>query len=102
MKSIDARKKRAVTLTFLIDDQDIAPQRLAQEIASACGGGILEPGDAIRFDPGKIACVITDETLSLPSFGWEWRRSMTTPRRSRKLPRRSTARPRKRPRRRSP
>lgn len=69
----------AMGLTFLLDE-DISPQRLAQEIARACGG-VLKPGDAIRVDHAKIACVVTDETLSLPSFGWQWQRSLKEPRR---------------------
>jgi len=78
MKSIDARKKHAVTLTFLLDE-DVSPQVLAQEIARQCGGDVLKPGDAIRVDHAKIACLVTDETLSLPSFGWQWRRSLKEP-----------------------
>jgi hypothetical protein len=80
MRSIDATKKHAVTLTFLLDE-DTSPQRLAQEIARACGGDVLKPGDAIRVDHAKIACVVTDETLSLPSFGWQWQRAPKEPRR---------------------
>jgi hypothetical protein len=80
MKSIDARKKHAVTLTFLLDE-DVSPQVLAQQIASECGGGVLKPGDAIRVDHAKIACVVTDETLSLPSFGYQWRRALREPKR---------------------
>jgi len=78
MKSIDVRKKHAVTLTFLLDE-DVSPQWLAQSIARECGGRVLHPGDAIRVDHAKIACVVTDETLSLPSFGWQWRRSLKEP-----------------------
>lgn len=78
MKSIDARKKHAVTLTFLLDE-DISPQELAQKIAKECGGNVLQPGNAIRVDHAKIACVVTDETLSLPYFGYQWRRSLTDP-----------------------
>lgn len=80
MRSIDATKKRAVTLTFLLDE-DISPQQLAQKIARACGGSVLKPGDAIRVDHAKIACVVTDETLSLPSFGWQWQRALKEPKR---------------------
>ena len=79
-KSIDARKKHAVTLTFLVGD-DMSPQELAQKIAKECGGSVLQPGDAIRVDHAKIACVVTDETLSLPSFGWQWRSSLADPKR---------------------
>ncbi len=80
MKSIDARKKHPVTLTFLLDE-DVSPQELAQKIAAACGGGVLAPGDAIRVDHAKIACVVTDETLSLPHFGWQWRSALKEPKR---------------------
>jgi hypothetical protein len=80
MKSIDARKKHPVTLTFLLNE-DLSPQELAQKIAAACGGSVLQPGDGIRVDHAKIACVVTDETLSLPSFGWQWRTSMKEPKR---------------------
>lgn len=74
----DATKRHAVTLTFLVR-KPISPQMLAQEIASRCGGYELMPGDAIRVDHGKIACVVTDETLSLPHFGWRWHRSLKDP-----------------------
>lgn len=80
MRSIDARKKHSVTLTFLLSE-DVSPQELAQKIAGACGGNVLAPGDAIRVDHAKIACVVTDETLSLPHFGWQWRRSLKEPKR---------------------
>jgi len=81
MKKIDnVSKKHAVTLTFLLDE-DVSPQELAQRIAHACGGGVLRPGDAIRVDHAKIACVVTDETLSLPSFGYQWRSSIQEPKR---------------------
>ena len=75
-----ATKRHAVTLTFLVRDP-ISPQLLAQKIASRCGGYELMPGEAIRVDHGKIACVVTDETLSLPYFGWKWHRSVKEPKR---------------------
>lgn len=81
MKTIDASKKYAVTLTFLLDEK-ISPQELAQKLAAACGGGVLSPGEAIRVDHAKIACIVTDETLSLPSFGWQWRSSLKEPKRA--------------------
>jgi hypothetical protein len=80
MRSIDVTKKHAVTLTFLLDE-DISPHELAQKIAKECGGDVLKPGEAIRVDHAKIACVVTDETLSLPSFGWQWRKSLKEPKR---------------------
>lgn len=80
-KSIDATNKHAVALTFLLDE-DVSPQELAQKIATACGGSVLHPGEAIRVDHAKIACVVTDETLSLPSFHWQWRRSLKDPKRA--------------------
>jgi hypothetical protein len=80
MKSIDASKKHPVTVTFLLDEK-ITPQLFAQKLAAACGGGVLSPGEAIRVDHAKIACVITDETLSLPHFGWQWRKSVKEPKR---------------------
>ena len=80
MKSIDARKKHAVKLTFLLDEQT-SPQEFAQKLATACGGSVLMPGEAILVDHAKIACVVTDETLSLPSFGWQWRTSNKEPKR---------------------
>ena len=76
----DATKRHAVTLTFLVRDP-ISPQMLAQKIASRCGGYELMPGEAIRVDHGKIACVVTDEALSLPHFGWKWHGSMKEPKR---------------------
>ena len=76
----DATKRHAVPLTFLVRDP-ISPQMLAHKLASRCGGYELMPGEAIRVDPGKIACVVTDETLSLPYFGWKWHRSMKEPKR---------------------
>lgn len=78
MKKIDARKKHAVKLTFLLDDKT-SPQEFAQKLAAACGGSVLRPGEAILVDHAKIACVVTDETLSLPSFGWQWRASPKPP-----------------------
>lgn len=77
---IDASKKHAVTLTFLLDEK-ITPHELAQKLASRCGGYELMPGEAILVDHAKIACVVTDETLSLPHFGWEWRGSLKEPKR---------------------
>jgi len=74
-RSIDVSKKHRVTLTFLLGE-DISPQALAQRIAARCGGSVLTPGDAIRVDHAKIVCVVTDETLSLPSFGYEWRSTL--------------------------
>lgn len=73
MKSIDARKKHAVTLTFLLDEE-VSPQVLAQLIAEACGGGVLKKGEGIRVDHAKIACVVTR-----PSRGWQWQRSSEDP-----------------------
>lgn len=80
MKSIDARKKHSVTLTFLLHDR-VSPHELAQKIAVACGGSVLAPGDAIRVAHAKIACVVTDETLALPHFSYQWRTSLKEPRR---------------------
>lgn len=80
MKKIDASKKHAVTLTFLLDEK-ISPHQLAQNIASRCGGYELAPGDAILVEHAKIACVVTDDTLSLPHFGWQWRTSDKEPKR---------------------
>lgn len=79
MRSIDASKKHAVTLTFLLDDAKISPHELAQKIATACGGSVLRPGEGILVEHAKIACVVTDETLSLPSFGYQWRGSLKEP-----------------------
>ena len=87
MKKIDATKKHSVKLTFLLHD-NISPQEFAQKLAAACGGSVLQPGEAIRVDHAKIACVVTDETLLLPSFGWQWRSSLKTPKRSRLTPNR--------------
>lgn len=81
MKKIDARKKHPVTLTFLLDEE-VTPQLFAQKIALACGGSALRPGEAILIDHAKIACVVTDETLSLPSFGYQWRSSLKAPKRA--------------------
>ena len=78
MKKIDASKKHPVTLTFLLHEE-ISPQEFAQKIAAACGGRVLDPGEAIRVNHARIACVVTDETLSLPSFGWQWRSSLKDP-----------------------
>lgn len=80
MKAIDASKKHAVTLTFLLHE-DLSPQELAQKVAAECGGNVLQPGDAILVEHAKIACVVTDETLSLPHFGWQWRISRKEPKR---------------------
>lgn len=79
-KAIGASKKHLVTLTFLLDEE-ISPQAFAQKIATACGGSVLAPGEAIHVDHAKIACVVTDETLSLPSFGWQWRSALKDPKR---------------------
>ena len=78
MKKIDASKKHPVTLTFLLDEE-VTPQLFAQKIALACAGSALRPGEAILVEHAKIACVVTDETLSLPSFGWQWRTSPKAP-----------------------
>jgi hypothetical protein len=78
MRSIDAGKKHAVTLTFLLDEE-VSPQLFAQKLALACGGGALRPGEGILVEHAMIACVVTDETLSLPSFGYQWRRSPKKP-----------------------
>ena len=82
-RSLDASKKHPVTLTFLLHEK-ISPQEFAQRIAAACGGSVLEPGEAIRVDHTKIACVVTDETLSLPSFGWQWRTALKEPKLSKR------------------
>jgi hypothetical protein len=87
MKKIDASKKHAVKLTFLLHDNS-SPQEFAQRIAAACGGSVLQPGEAIRVDHAKIACVVTDETLSLPSFGWQWHTSLKDPKRPKLTPNR--------------
>jgi hypothetical protein len=76
----DATKRHAVTLTFLTRDR-ISPHELAQKLAAHCGGHALMPGEAIRVDHGMIACVVTDETLSLPHFSWKWHRSTKEPKR---------------------
>jgi hypothetical protein len=78
MRSIDASKKHAVALTFLLDAK-ISPHDLAQQLATACGGSVLKPGEGILVEHAKIACVVTDETLSLPSFGYLWRPSLKKP-----------------------
>ena len=83
MKSIDTSKKYAVTLTFLLDEA-IMPQLFAEKIARECGGGVLRPGEMIRVFGTENALVVTDETLSLPSFGYQWRSS----RKTRKVPKR--------------
>jgi hypothetical protein len=80
VRSIDASKKHPVTLTFLLDEE-VTPQLFAQKIALACGGGALRPGEGILIPHSKIACVVVDETLSLPSFGYEWHRSPKKPKR---------------------
>lgn len=80
MKTIDTSKKYPVTLTFLLDEE-VTPQLFAQKIALACGGSTLRPGEAILVPHAKIACVVSDETLSLPSFGYEWQRSPKKPKR---------------------
>ena len=77
-RPIDASKKHAVKLTFLLDEK-ISPQLFTQKLVVACGGSVLMPGEAILVDHAKIACVVTDETLSLPSFGWQWRTSSKAP-----------------------
>jgi hypothetical protein len=80
VRSIDASKKHPVTLTFLLD-RDVLPQEFAQDLAAKCGGDVLQPGEGILVEHAKIACVVTDETLSLPSFGWQWRSSLKEPKR---------------------
>ena len=79
-RPINARKKHPVTLTFLLDEE-VTPQLFAQKIALACAGSALRPGEAILVEHAKIACVITDETMTLPSFGYQWRSSLKTPKR---------------------
>lgn len=71
MKSINVHKKHKVTLTFLLDEE-VAPRLFAGKVARACGGGILCPGEAVMVPGTDVACFITDETLSLPSFGQQW------------------------------
>lgn len=88
MKSIDASKKHAVTLTFLLDDAKISPHALAQKIATACGGSVLQPGEGILVEHAKIACIVTDETLSLPSFGHLWRPVLKKPKKLKLMPNR--------------
>jgi hypothetical protein len=80
MKSIDASKKHAVTLTFLLDKK-ISPHELAEKLAARCGGYELMPGEAILVEHAKIACEVTDETLSLPHFGCRWLPSRKEPKR---------------------
>ena len=79
-RSINASKKHPVKVTFLLDEE-VTPQLFVQKIALACGGGALRPGEAILIEHAKIACVITDETLSLPSFGYQWQSSRKAPKR---------------------
>ena len=79
-KLIDARKKHPVKVTFLLDEE-VTPQLFVQKIALACGGSALRPGEAILIEHAKIACIITDETLSLPSFGYQWQPSRKAPKR---------------------
>jgi hypothetical protein len=81
VRSIDASKKHAVTLTFLLDEK-ITPQLFAQKIVLACGGDALLPGEAILVEHAKIACVVTDETLSVPHFSYQWRKSPKAPKHS--------------------
>jgi hypothetical protein len=64
----DTRKKHAIHLVFLLDEE-VTPQLFAQKIAHACKGGTLRPGEAICVPGSEIAIVVTDETLSLPVFG---------------------------------
>jgi hypothetical protein len=80
MRTIDVCKKHPVTLTFLLDEE-VTPQIFAQKIALACGGGTLRPGEGILIPHTKIACIVTDETLSLPSFGYGWYRPSKKPKR---------------------
>lgn len=94
MRSIDVSKKHQVTLTFLLDEE-VTPQLFAQKIARACGGGALRPGEGILVPNAKIAYVVTDETLSLPSFGYEWQSTLKKTKR-RKTPASPKRRPRKR------
>jgi len=75
VKAIDASKMHPVTLTFLLDEE-VTPQLFAQKIALACGGSVLRPGEAILVPHAKIACVVSDETLSLPSFGYQWQSAL--------------------------
>jgi hypothetical protein len=80
VRSIDASKKHPVTLTFLLD-RDVSPREFAQDLAAKCGGDVLQPGEGILVKHAKIACVVIDETLSLPSFGYAWYRSPKKPKR---------------------
>ena len=72
MKTIDIRKKRQVTLTFLLDEE-VTPALFAQKIVRACSGGALRPGEGILEPLSGLIGVVTDETLSLPTFGHELR-----------------------------
>jgi hypothetical protein len=80
VKKIDVSKKHPVTLTFLLDEE-VTPQLFAEKIARACGGGALRPGEAIRVPHTENALVVTDETLSLPSFGYQWQSAQKAPKR---------------------
>lgn len=75
MRRLAADKKHQVTLTFLLDAK-ITPQLFAQKLALACGGSVLRPGEGIFVPIAKIACVVVDETLSIPSFGYEWQSTL--------------------------
>jgi hypothetical protein len=75
MRNFDAFKKHQVTLTFLLDEK-ITPQLFAQRLALACGGSVLRPGEGIFVPIAKIACIVVDETLSIPSFGYEWQSTL--------------------------
>jgi hypothetical protein len=66
----DVRKKHAVSLTFLLDEE-VTPALFAQKIARACKEGALRPGEGIRVPGTDGVLVVTDETLSLPAFGCE-------------------------------
>jgi hypothetical protein len=80
VKTIDVSKKHKVTLTFLLDEE-VTPQLFAVKIARACGGGTLRPGEAVMVPDTEVACFVTDETLSLPSFGQQWLTTRKTPKR---------------------
>jgi hypothetical protein len=88
VKSIDVSKKHKVTLTFLLDEE-VTPQLFAVKIARACGGGTLRPGEAVMIPDTEIACFVTDETLSLPSFGQEWLATRKTAKRAKPTQKRS-------------
>ena len=77
-RSIDASKKHPVRVTFLLDEE-VTAQLFAQKLALACGGSVLRPGEAILIEHAKIACVVTDETLSVSSFSYQWQRSPKEP-----------------------